>query len=110
MATLGDDFTGGTVRVVGMQRSRRPTFAQELPRTPELDEVVDAFARGDYASVRARASRLEQSSADPMVRKAARTLLDRTRPDPLAVVLLVVAGLILATLSSWWVAHGRPPS
>jgi hypothetical protein len=93
-----------------MQEPRRPAFADDFPRTAELDEVVGAFARGDYARVRAQAILLEQASADPSVRKAARALFERTRPDPLAVTLLVVAGLLLVTMAVWWVLHGRPPS
>ena len=105
----GDDFTVAIVRVDGMADARRPSFAEDFPRTPDLEAVVAAFARGDYASVRAQAIRLEQSASDEPVRRAARLLLDRTRPDPLAVGLLIVAGLLLATMAGWWIAHGRPP-
>jgi|SRR5271166_2413338 len=97
-------------RVDGVAEARRPSFSEEFPRTPDLEAVVAAFARGDYASVRAQAIRLEQASPDPTVRKAARVLLDRTRPDPLAVGLLITAGLLLAAMSTWWILHGRPPS
>jgi hypothetical protein len=107
---MEDDFTATIVRVDGMQDSRRPSFAEEFPRTPDLDAVVDAFARGDYASVRARAIQLEQSSPDEPVRKAARLVFDRTRPDPFTVGLLILAGLLLVTMATWWVLHGRPPS
>jgi hypothetical protein len=93
-----------------MKESRRPAFADEFPRTADLDEVVGAFARGDYARVRARAILLEKTSPDPSVRNAARLLVERTRPDPLAVTLLVIAGLLLVTMAVWWVLHGRPPS
>jgi hypothetical protein len=93
-----------------MEEPRRPAFAKEFPRIADLDDVVAAFARGDYASVRAQAIRLEQASPDPIVREAARVLFDRTRPDPLAVTMLVIAALLLATVASWWMAHGRPPS
>ncbi len=93
-----------------MQDPRRPSFAEEFPQTPDLDAVVDAFARGDYASTRAWAIRLEQSSPDEPVRKAAQLLFDRTRPDPFTVGLLIIAGLLLVTMATWWVVHGRPPS
>jgi len=93
-----------------MKEPRRPAFADGFPRTADLDEVVGAFARGDYARVRARAILLEQTSSDPTVRKAARLLFERTRPDPLAVKLLVIAGLLLMTMAAWWILHGRPPS
>jgi hypothetical protein len=93
-----------------MQEPRRPAFTKAFPRTPDLDEVVGAFARGDYARVRAQAIRLERATSDASVREAARMLFDRTRPDPLAVALLIIAALLLVTMAVWWMAHGRAPS
>ena len=92
-----------------MSPERRPSFARDFPASPALDALVDAFSRGDYARVRAEAPRLEKSSDDEAVRAAARTLLERTRPDPLAVRLLVLTGVLLLVLTGWWVAHGKPP-
>jgi hypothetical protein len=93
-----------------MQEPRRPAFAEAFPRTPDLDDVVEAFARGDYARVRSHAIRLERSSSDANVRKAARMLFDRTRPDPLGIALLIIAALLLGTMAAWWMAHGKAPS
>jgi hypothetical protein len=87
----------------------RPSFAKDFPRTPEVDTLVDDFARGDYARVRAQAPRLEQSAEDPEVRRAARTLAQRTNPDPLALLLLGLAALLLVALAGFWIANGRPP-
>jgi hypothetical protein len=89
---------------------RRPAFARTFPSSPELDALVDAFARGDYALVRAHAPGLERSSTDPAVRRAARTLMNRTRPDPVAVVLLAVCGVLLVLLAVWAVLHGKAPA
>jgi hypothetical protein len=89
--------------------SRRPRFAREFPRDAALDALVDAFERGDYAHVRAEAPRLEKASEDEAVRAAARTLVERTKPDPLAVRLLLLTGALLAALTAWWVIYGRPP-
>ena|ERR1700722_9537855 len=93
-----------------MSVERRPSFARGFPASPELDAVVDAFARGDYAQVRSEAPKLERATDDEAVRAAARMLVDRTRPDPLAVRFLVVTGLLLVLLTSWWIAHGKAPS
>lgn len=93
-----------------MQEPRRPAFTKAFPRTPDLDDVVGAFARGDYARVRSQAIRLEQSTSDADVRKAARMLFDRTRPDPIGVALLIIAALLLGTMALWWMAYGKPPS
>lgn len=85
----------------------RPSFAHAFPRTPDLDALVEAFARGDYAAVRARAPALERSADDPAVREAARTLVERTRPEPTAVALLAIAALLLAVLGAWAVLSGH---
>jgi len=92
-----------------MSPERRPTFARAFPASPALDALVDAFARGDYARVRAEAPALEKSSDDEAIRAAARTLVERTRPDPLAVRLLVATGVLLLVLTGWWVVHGKAP-
>lgn len=86
-----------------------PSFARAFPRSPDLDALVEAFARGDYASVRARAPDLERSSDDPAIKEAARTLVERTRPEPLAVALLAVAALLLSVLAAWAIVHGKAP-
>jgi hypothetical protein len=88
---------------------RRPDFTRTFPRSPELDALVEAFARGDYAEVRARAPDLERSSDDPRVRTAARTLSERTRPDPLAIALLAMTALLLTVFTGWAILHGKPP-
>jgi hypothetical protein len=92
-----------------MTDDRRPAFARDFPREPALDELVDAFAHGNYARVRAEAPRLA-SSDDPAVRDAAKTLADRTRPDPLAAGLLAVTAALLVIVTAYWVVHGRAPA
>jgi hypothetical protein len=92
-----------------MGERRVPLFAREFPSGPELDALVDAFARGDYARVRAEAPKLEASTQDEAVRAAARTLVDRTRPDPLALGLLVATAILLVAMTGYWIANGRPP-
>jgi hypothetical protein len=93
-----------------MSVERRPSFAAEFPASPELDALVDAFARGDYAHVRAEAPNLEKTSPDDAVRAAAKTLVERTQPDPLAVRLLLLTGVLLVVLAGWWIVHGQPPA
>jgi hypothetical protein len=92
-----------------MDDRRRPAFANDFPREAALDALVDAFARGDYAHVRAEGPRLAASTDDPAVREAARTLVDRTKPDRLAVGLLVLTGLLLAVMTGYWVVNGAAP-
>jgi hypothetical protein len=90
-----------------MADDRRPAFARDFPREPALDELVEAFAQGNYARVRAEAPRL--ASEDPAVRDAARTLVDRTRPDPVAAGLVAMTGALLLAVTAYWVAHGKAP-
>ena len=97
----------GDRRRVSLPRVSR--FAREFPHTHELDALVDAFARGDYAHVRAEGPRLAESTDDPAVREAARTLVDRTRPDRVAVSLLVVTAVLLATMTGYWIVNGKAP-
>jgi hypothetical protein len=87
----------------------RPSFARDFPRVPELDSLVDAFARGDYRRVRAEAPGLERSSTDDAVKRAARMLVERTAPDPLASLLLGLAAVLLVAMAGWWIAHGNAP-
>jgi hypothetical protein len=89
--------------------ARIPSFARDYPRAPELDSLVDAFARGDYARVREAAPRLAASSTDDRVRAAARELHERTRPDPLAVALLAITAALLVALGGYWMVYGKAP-
>jgi hypothetical protein len=71
--------------------------------------MVEAFARGDYARVRADARAIERASHDDALKGAARALVERTNPDPLALALLALAALLLAFLGGWWMVNGGPP-
>jgi hypothetical protein len=85
-----------------------PAKPETCRRDPRLDELALAFERGDYARVRSRAPALE-SSPDQAVRDAARALLDRTKPDPLAVLILVLTAALLAIVTVYWAIHGKAP-
>jgi hypothetical protein len=92
-----------------MPMDRRPSFASAFPASAELDALVEAFARGDLAHVRAEGPRLERKSEDEAVRAAARTLVERTEADPLAVKLMLLTGALLVLLTGWWIVHGQAP-
>ncbi|WP_437763170.1 hypothetical protein WMF27_42450 [Sorangium sp. So ce281] len=77
------------------------------PRDPEIERLEQAFERGDYALVRAEAGRLAKEAERDEIRRAARALLRRIDPDPLAVVLLVAAMALLAFLALWYWSHGH---
>ncbi|WP_437287395.1 hypothetical protein [Sorangium sp. So ce406] len=81
--------------------------APGLPRDPELVRLEQAFERGDYALVRAGAGRLAREAERDEDRRAARALLRRIEPDPLAVALLVAAVALLAFLSFYYWSHSH---
>ncbi|WP_437854658.1 hypothetical protein [Sorangium sp. So ce363] len=81
--------------------------APARPRHPEIERLEQAFERGDYALVRAEAGRLAKEAERDEIRRAARALLRRIDPDPLAVVLLVAAMALLAFLALWYWSHGH---
>ena len=85
-----------------METPSRPAFAARFPADAELDKLVDAFERGDYRAVRAAAPGLADTHANEEVRAAARELVARTSPDPLAKWLFVLTALLLVILTAWW--------
>lgn len=88
----------------------RPSFALDFPRHPELDAAVEAFANGNYARVRSDGARILASAADDHVKGAARILIERTAPAPLALVLLGLTAFLLAVVGGWWTLHARAPA
>ena len=64
----------------------------------KIDELEKAFARGDYAAVTKDAPALAKSK-DEDVRKRAKKLVRRTKPDPAATVLFIVAALLLLAIT-----------
>jgi hypothetical protein len=104
MLTIG--FVPGPPR---MPEDRRPAFARDFPRVPELDALVDAFVRGDYARVRTEGPKVAAGEHAQDVRVAAQTLVARTAPDPLAIWLFVLAGALVLVLSGYWIVEGKPP-
>jgi len=88
---------------------RLPRFANDFPRTPALDALVQAFARGDYGRVRVEGRKLAASASEEDVRAAARSIVARTTPDPLAVGLILLAAGLLVVLATYWIVHGKPP-
>jgi hypothetical protein len=90
-------------------RRERPAFAAGWPDDPALATALDAFSRGDFASARRTARELARHD-DQAVRRAALELVARTSPDPLTGLLLVIAGVLLAVLFGYWLAHDEPPA
>lgn len=86
----------------------KPAFAKDFPEDAELGALVDAFGRGDYRTVHDAAPKLAGSTSDPAVKAAAELLLARTRPDPAAKLLFLLAAVLLVFLSGWWVTHDGP--
>lgn len=87
------------------RREGIPAFALGFPSDPALDALVAAFDQGDYARVRREAPALVKATDSVAVRKAARELLKRLEPDPIAVYLLAGAALLLTFLAFWYWTH-----
>lgn len=79
----------------------QPPFLESFPDSPELIPVVNAFLRGDYATVRRQAPRVAESTEDEAVREAALELGNRIRPDPLVRYVLAATGVLLLLLIVW---------
>ena len=86
-------------------RAGIPAFALGFPEEPALQALLAAFEQGDYARVRREAPALIKQTESAEVRKAARELVKRLDPDPVAVYLLAGAALLLAFLACWYWAH-----
>ena len=112
-------------------RAAWPGFAKSFPDHPAGEALVLAFEQGNYASVREGAKKLLELSSEraektasskskgnelphPLppspeerdaIRSAARELIRRTEPDPLAVYMVLGAVALLAFLSIWYWSH-----
>ncbi len=76
----------------------RPPFARRYPKDAELDALVDAFGRGDFARVRAQAPELAEKTEDPQVRAAALDLRQRIEPSRFSLYLLALGFALLVFL------------
>jgi CHASE3 domain sensor protein len=85
-----------------------PDFARDYPDDPALEALVVAFARGNYAAVRAGSKKLEGETTDETIRAAARELRARTGADGTMVALFVIASIGLVAVWLYWIvkAHG----
>lgn len=81
---------------------RRLSFASRYPESAELDALLDAFEAGNFERVRTEGPALAQRAEDPEISRAARDLVSRLSPDPLAVRMLLGAGLLLLFLIYWF--------
>lgn len=80
------------------QGRERPRFLLSFPSDPDLDRLVAAFERGDFATVRADAPALAERTEDAHVRDAALELRRRLDPDPLIKYLLLASVVLLFVL------------
>lgn len=83
-------------------------FARNWPPDPELIELMAAFDRGDYASVRANAPKLAERTQDQRVKAAALDLRRRIDPDPVSGILVLVAMGLLIVLAAHYLGHRQP--
>ncbi len=87
---------------------KAPAFARAFPADPELEALTAAFEAGDYLHVRDAGGALAARAPEGPLRDAALELVRRTRPDPLAKWLFLLAATLMASLFGYWVAHDGP--
>lgn len=102
MSTSKDD---GAAEKASAPSTPRPAFAKDFPSNAELDRIVALFELGNYAAVREAAEKLVSSTDDAEVKKAAREILLRLKPDPLALYLVAIAAGLLVVLAGWYWTH-----
>jgi hypothetical protein len=79
----------------------RPAFLLAFPPDPELEALIVAFEAGNFAKVRKEAPELARRTSDESVRRAALELRQRIDPDPLLVLMLVLALSLFAFVVTW---------
>jgi hypothetical protein len=79
----------------------RPRFLLAFPRHPELEPLIEAFERGDFARVRREAPALADRAEDPAVRAAALELRRRIDPDPMLKLLVLGSIALLLFLTAY---------
>lgn len=87
----------------------RPLFARSFPKTPEVDALLLAFERGNYARVREEAPALASKTDNPDVKRAAEELFRRIQPDIVSKSLLAVAAVLLAFFVYWYLGQHNHP-
>lgn len=92
-----------------MTRLQRPAFAAHYPDAPTIDAMLEAFERGDHSAVRKLRALLAKTDADQAVLFAADDIVARTTADPTVIRLMLLACVLLALLSSFWIASATPP-
>ena len=85
----------------------RPRFLLSFPPDPQLDQLVEAFEKGDYWTVRQETDALIEKTDDEDVREAALELRERIEPDPLMRYLLVGSVVLLIALTFFAYHHGH---
>ncbi len=86
-----------------------PSFARDFPKDDALDELVAAYAAGDYRAVTEGAQKLAARAEDDAIKKAALLLAERVKPDPTSRVVFLLTAALLAFLTIYWVTHDGPP-
>ncbi len=90
------------------QGRERPRFLLAFPKHPELEPLIEAFERGNFALIRREAPALAERADDPAVRDAALELRRRIDPDPLIKYLFAVSiGLLLFLAAYAYFGHSH---
>jgi len=91
----------------------RPAFTEGWPASADLERLLSAFERGNYAFVREEAPKVAAQTKNKQVKAAALDLRRRIDPAPLSGILILVGIGILVVLSGHYLGKhnpGAPPA
>jgi hypothetical protein len=91
----------------------RPLFTEGWPVSADLDRLLAAFERGNYAFVREEAPKVAARTKNAKVKAAALDLRRRIDPAPLSGILILVGIGILVVLAGHYLGKhnpGAPPA
>ena len=105
-SSVGQDPDGDVEEHIEVSAgAARPAFSRAYPPDAELDELVRAFDRGDFATVRRRAPELAERTKDDEVKAAALDLRRRIEPSPTALILIGLGLTLLLFLFQHHLRH-----
>lgn len=96
-----DSPTNPTRAALNAAGEERPRFLLDFPEDPQLEPLIELFEEGNFYELRKRVKALEQEGPPVAIRAAALELLERTRPDPSMIWLLLLCLGLFAFIVGW---------
>jgi hypothetical protein len=84
---------------------KRPRFARNWPKHPELDRLLAAFEAGNFGLVREEAPALIRTTDDKDIKAKAMELRRRIEPTPTAMYLWALGVALVVFLYGYFLQH-----